>query len=69
LPKKGTESLVDIHIRVPSSLRNKIYNYLDKEGGNLTDFYRGLTENFFENEEWLKKHKVGNRRRYWDKQL
>jgi len=70
---KGKESdpEVDIHIVVPSSLRAKIYDYLEVNGGHLKPFLRGLVEDFFEQQDWLN-HRIGKnrrRKRYWDKEI
>jgi hypothetical protein len=70
---KEPDPEVGIHIDLPSSLRDKIYNYLDREGGKLKYFFRGLAEDFFEQEDWMGKHTNvaldRRRRKYWDKDI
>lgn len=69
LAEKKLDPEVGMHIDIPESLRDKIYGYLDTEGGKVKHFFRGLAEEFFENEDWLNLHIGKNKRkkRYWNK--
>ena len=71
MAEKKSEPEVDMHVKVPASLRDKVYGYLDTEGGMLKHFVRGLIEEFFKNEDWLNLHMGKNRRkkRYWNKPI
>lgn len=70
--KKSPEPTIGVYIELPISLRNKLWNYLEQEGGKLRYFIQGLIQNFFENEEWKNKHLDKERRtqrHYWDEQV
>jgi len=69
---KKPEPTIGVYIELPISLRNKLWNYLEREGGKLRYFIQGLIENFFENEDWKQKHLGEGRRRqkhYWDEEV
>jgi len=68
---KKPEPEVGVYVELPPDLRDKVYGYLDTEGGKLKYFIRGLIEEFFRNEDWLNIHMGKNRRkrRYWNKSI